>query len=162
MKKLTIILSILFLQASLTSNSQASSGNGFGLAAGGSVNIIDNIFTPESTSLVLEDHIFVGAEAFANYYKGGIVNYNYGFKGNLGYSINGFEAYGFAGVHDVGLNSNNSAEFKDDKSSLYGYGIGYDFPFVKVRLETSYFELERRVGKKEQFVLSGVSLMFGF
>ncbi len=103
--------------------------------------------------LDLPNHFFVGGDAFANYFNGKEINYNYGFKGNLGYKILGVSAYGLAGVQHSELAAGQGHYFKDNTSPLYGVGIGYNFPLMplSVKLENSYFYLNKKDGDRAYF-----------
>ena len=148
MKKIKILLTSLLIIFSINKNSYA-----FGVNAGVQLNLVDNIFT-DKIKLVIEDHIFIGADVFANYYSNTEnLKYNYGYKGTLGYKISGFSIYGLGGIQYAGLRSDISKQYKEDKAPIYGVGIGYDVPIlpIGIRLNNTYFNLERNDGTKNRF-----------
>jgi len=113
---------------------------------------------------LLEDSIFIGAEGFANYYNNSAtLNYSYGLKGTLGYSIALFDLYGFYGHHYVNLDNEHKDYFIKIKTPIYGYGIAYGLGLLKIKFETSYFELEDKLTRdKKEFKNAGFIAMFSF
>ena len=161
MKYLPILLSLIFFSLFIANKSYANYGAAFAI----DFDVIDNVVFDENSAI--EDHIFIAAEAFATFYDDGIVNYNYGFKGNLGYKILGVELYGLGGVQNINISS--QAKYVDNyfqttRTPIYGFGVGYDIPFgPKVRFENIYFELDHRgTGQVESFDRSSINVVFGF
>ncbi len=120
--------------------------------------------TAAGVSLDLPNNFFVEGNAFFNYYGERVIDHTYGFKGNLGYKMFGASAYGLAGAQHIGFANDESKNFKDNNSPLYGFGVGYNFPLINVgvRLENIYFSLDRKDGRKENFsnLSLGVILVF--
>jgi len=113
---------------------------------------------------IIKDSIFIGAEGFANYYDNNDkLNYSYGLKGKLGYSISIVDLYGFYGYQDVNLDNNQRDYFSKTRTPIYGYGIAYGLGIMKIKFETSYFELEDQSSNSDKrFVNSGLSVFVGF
>ena len=114
--------------------------------------------------LGLIDNIFVGADAFSNYYGDNIISYNYGVKGSLGYKMAGVSVYGLGGVQHVGFANNAAKNFKGNTSPLYGFGVGYNFPLINigVRLNKTYFNLDRNNGNTDHFGTVDLGLVLAF
>lgn len=158
-----------FLLASMVSatflfsaNSQAAGG--VGAAAGVSLNLINNILFSGSTLVTPKDSIFIEGDAFANYYNANVINYNYGFRGNLGYKLMGFSVYGLGGVQHAGFARNQAQYYKDKTAPIYGFGVGYDFPITDfgIRANSYYFSLDKKDGTKSNFNMVDVALVFVF
>lgn len=160
--KALIFLFVLSAASCLTANKK-SEANAVGLSVGTQFNLISDIFVNKNLKVV-KDHIFAGADAFANYYGDDIISYNYGFQGSLGYKISNASVYGLAGIQHAGFGSNQSQNFKKNSSPVYGFGVGYDFPLVNmgIRLNNTFFNLERKDGSKEDFNIVNLGLIFVF
>jgi len=159
--KLNKIFVITFLIILLAGTNKSSAN---GVAAGIELNVVDNIFTSNKIPLA-GDHIFIGGDAFANYYNDKFINYGYGFRGRLGYKILGAQAYGIGGVGHFGFDNNKSSGiFKSNTSPIYGYGVGYNFPLIQigVRLNRTFFNLEKVVGGKQNFAFTEAQLVLAF
>jgi hypothetical protein len=164
MKNLKILSAVLLLVSlQLTAIKSAKANNyGYGTGIGIDFDIVDDIFTNELS--LLEDHLFVSGEVFGNYYNNDELNYNYGFKGNLGYKILGIEAYGVLGVQNASIKSRNSGYFKTSRSPVYGFGVAYNLPIgPKIKLENNYFTLDQKgEGTNKDFSNTTLSLVFMF
>ena len=138
---LIILHSIFFLNFI-----NSSHANNIGLSFGVDIDIIDDIFTGDENKLInlplVKDSIFIGGDAFSTYYNGNDnINYNYGLKGKLGYSIINIDLYGFYGFQEVYLEDNNKEKNKDyyfstTRAPIYGYGIAYGLGIMKMGLIT--------------------------
>lgn len=159
----TFIFFFLLTATSYMMSNKESNANALGLSVGTQLELIDDIFVNKNLK-VAKDHIFVGADAFANYYGDDIISYNYGFQGSLGYKIINASVYGLAGIQHAGFGSNQSQNFKKSSSPIYGFGVGYDFPLLNmgVRLNNTFFNLERKDGSKNNFSIINVGIVFLF
>lgn len=154
-----VIFVITFLTNIFTLVSKSSAS---GVAAGIEFDVLNNIITSSNIPLAT-DHIFVGGDAFASYYNDKSIDYGYGFRGRLGYKIFGAQAYGLAGVGHFGFDRNKPSVFKDNTAPIYGYGIGYNFPLsIGVRLNRTFFSLERVDNRKQNFAFTEVQLVLAF
>jgi hypothetical protein len=140
-----VLLLSLFIK---TNQSYAGSSVGTGIGA----------------ELNLPLNFFVEADGFIKYYNNHIVNYNYGLKGDIGYKFLGASVYGLGGVQHTSFSDNQSQNFKDQSSPVYGVGIGYNFPFINtgIRLENTYFSLDRKDGRSDNFNNVDLSLVIVF
>ena len=79
-----------------------------------------------------------------------------------------FTLYGFLGFQEVNLADNNQEKnqdyyFSTTRSPIYGYGVAYGLGVIKIKFETSYFELDNKLSNsRERFVNSGFSVFVGF
>ena len=166
MRKILLLLILpIFLFKSNINKSHAD----VGLSLGADIEIADEIIIGnDENSLIklpiIKDSIFIGGEGFANYYDNNDkLNYSYGLKGKLGYSISIVDLYGFYGYQDVNLDNNQMDYFSKTKTPIYGYGIAYGLGIMKIKFETSYFELEdKSTNSDKRFVNSGLSVFVGF
>ncbi|MCE3254948.1 MAG: hypothetical protein K0R25_442 [Rickettsiaceae bacterium] len=152
MKLQTKLLPALALLLALFYNTQESLalGNGVGTAAG--------------ADFMLTDNIFAGGDAFYNYYGDKIINSNYGAKGRLGLKAYNISFYGIGGIQRSQLAGAESNNFKSDTSPIYGFGLGYDFPMTGfgIRLNRTFFELERKTGVSNRFQNLDMALVLAF
>jgi hypothetical protein len=133
-----------------------------GVAAGIEFDLLNNVLTDSHVPLAT-DHIFIGGDAFATYYNDKTIDYGYGFRGRLGYKILGAQAYGIGGVGHFGFNKESSELFKSNTASIYGYGVGYNFPLgLGVRLNRTFFNLEKIDNSKKSFAFTEVQLVLVF
>ena len=158
----------------LIGHANKSYANNIGISLGADIDIIDDVIIGNNEdSLIkiplIEDSIFIGGEGFATYYNNDDnINYNYGLKGKLGYSIINIDLYGFLGFQEVNLADNNQEKnqdyyFSTTRSPIYGYGVAYGLGVMKIKFETSYFELDNKLSNsRERFVNSGFSVFVGF
>ena len=160
MNKISAIVFVITFLTSIFTGANKSSAQG--VAAGIEFDLLSNILTNSHVPLST-DNIFVGADAFANYYDSKLIDYGYGFRGRLGYKIFGAQAYGIGGVGHFGFDKNNSSIFKDNTAPIYGYGIGYNFPLnIGVRLNRTFFNLEKNSGGKQNFAFTEVQVVLAF
>lgn len=132
-----------------------------GVAVGSGFNLKDDIFIKNSEH---KDHLFIGADVFGGYYGGNTIKYNYGVRATPGYKIDNFSVYGIGGLQRAGFAKGKSDFYRTPVSPLYGFGVGYDFPKsnVGIRINSTYFKLDRKDGGADAFNMIdvGAALMF--
>ena len=158
-KIIAVIFTASFLITSFTGIKKSSAN---GVAAGIELDLLSNILTDSHLPLST-DHIFIGGDAFVNYYNDKIIDHAYGLRGRLGYKIFGAQIYGLGGSQHIGFNKDSMESFKHSSAPIYGYGIGYNFPLsIGVRLNRTFFNLEKTSGGKQNFAFTEVQLVLAF